>query len=53
MTVCALRRTTIWAYADMRLGAYNDIVICAYAHGRIKAYNGSVIRFYDFITIKF
>jgi hypothetical protein len=35
MTVCALRHTTIWAYADMRLGAYNDIVICAYAHRRI------------------
>jgi hypothetical protein len=29
MTVCALEHTTIWAYADMRLGAYNDIVICA------------------------
>jgi hypothetical protein len=43
MTVCALRHTTIWAYADMRLEAYNDIVICAYAHRRIKAYNGSVI----------
>ena len=43
MTVCALRHTTIWAYADMRLGAYNDIVICAYAHRSIKAYNGSVI----------
>jgi hypothetical protein len=53
MTVCALRHTAIWAYADMRLEAYNDIVICAYAHRRIKAYNGSVIRFYDFITIKF
>jgi hypothetical protein len=53
MAVCALEHTTIWAYADMRLGAYNDIVICAYAHRRIKAYNGSVIRFYDFITIKF
>ena len=36
MTVCAFRHTTIWAYADMRLGAYNDIVICAYAHKSIQ-----------------
>jgi len=29
MTVCALRHTTIWAYADMRLETYNDVVIGA------------------------